>query len=424
MNKEINETSEAVETLDTENIKMSYKVIKSKPDSLGTIISKELKRPNGGYLKTILFMLITAPLLFWFIYVSALPKIKHFDETQKVPYKGVEIDVKMGDDLTLDYDVKNATIKIGDNKYIEIDEESLDKILNIDLNITNNKFFDNGIEVTIPKEVEVSSFDNYNNMLYAVCYNENKTGLRELLISDTIVADLNLDGMESIDGETYEKNDNKSVAAFKRTYESATIYYGDQLLDGEIGTKTLANRVNTLEDSLKYSVREEGQGEEVIVHLDELADLKLSELSFFKDAPGIYYSEADGVLRLYNYKDDMTYLFITYVNNQAFYCKATDLLETNYYNLFVTKGFDDPESTGYRTFVITTNNNMYAFRINEDADESVLDEILEKFGYNRETISIKTVQEVVPANIVEDSVSNNTMEEIIEDANLTEAEAN
>jgi hypothetical protein len=100
----------------------------------------------------------------------------------------------------------------------------------------------------------------------------------------------------------------------------------------------------------------------------------------------------------------MAYVFISYVNNQMFFCNADDLLETNYENLYVTSGFDDEESAGYRTFVITTDNNMYAFRVNSEADSSVVTQLLAMFGYDRDSLEIKTVQEMVSVESVNESL--------------------
>ena len=242
---------------------------------------------------------------------------------------------------------------------------------------------------------------------------------------------MDLSGMESVDGRVYERNSDTSVDAFLETYDKSVIYYSDKIAGGEFGTKTLAGRMNNIEDKLTFSSRGNAEKEEVVVNIDELRAMKLSELSMFESAPGIYFSEADGVLRFYNYKDDMAYLFMSHVNNTMFFCNATDLLETEYANLYVTKGFDEPTDAGYRTFAITTDNNLYAFRVNSDADDIVLTEILAYFGYDRESIKVKTVQEVISNDAVENSISENALNtealeetgEATEEVEETEVEA-
>ena len=397
--------------------KMEFRKVDDPTKKDGTFdkMSKFINGKNSTFIKSMLFLMITAPLMLLCMYNLGKPKVEVFSIEQKIPYHGTEIGVSMSkEDLTLDYEIDHATIKLND-KYIELDNDTIDNILNTDLNIINNKFIDNGMEYTIGSELKVESLDNYNDMLYIVYKNKELNGMREVLVSKDLKDGLVIDGMQSVNNgsDIYESNTTLSVNAFTRAYDNSVIYYSDQLLGGEIGTKTLVSRVQNIKDNMKYSILEHGQSEEVTIKFDELRDIKLSKLSALKSGPGVYFSEDDGVLRFYNYVEDKPYVFVSHVNNQLFFCNADELLETNYLNLYVTRGFDDPESAGYRTFAITTKNNMYAFRIASDADENLVSELFNEFGYVRENLSIKPVQEMVSTDVVENTIvveSTNTLE--------------
>ena len=394
-----------------EDVKIEFKKVEA-PKSGGKLY-KAFKGRNGKFYTIMLAMLLTAPVILQGFYLAGLPKIEKFKPEHKVDYKGTEIGVTMSkEDLTLDFEVDNAVVKLDNGKYIELSSDILHNILNTDLNIVNDKFTDNGLEYSIGADLKITSFDNYNDMMYIVYKNKEFTGMREVLVSKDLLDGLAIDGMQSINNGIYESNTETSVAAFTRTFENSVVYHSDQLLGGELGTKTLVSRVQAIKDGMRYSTLETGVTEEVVVKFDESIDLKLSELSSLQSAPGVYFSEDDGVLRLYNYKDDIPYIFVSHLNNQLFFCNADDLLETNYLNLYVTRGFDDSTSAGYRTFAITTDNNVYAFRVSSEAPDQLLSELLDKFGYNRDNLTIKPVQEMVPTEAVEESLNEQALQTI------------
>ena len=78
----------------------------------------------------------------------------------------------------------------------------------------------------------------------------------------------------------------------------------------------------------------------------------------------------------------------------------------------MTRGFDDSTSAGYRTFAITTDNNVYAFRVSSEAPDQLVGELLDKFGYNRDNLTIKPVQEMIPTEVVEESLNEQALQNI------------
>lgn len=420
-NTENTENTEGIEHNEQKDNKIEFKKVQCKVETWIDKFNKTLNGKNGGFIKTLMLLLITAPIMICLLYTMGKPKVERFKAEDKVPYSGIDISVKMSkDDLTLEYGINNAVIKLDNGKYIEINKETLDNILNTDLNIVNNKFTENGLEYNISEDLKIKSLDNYSDRLILVMLNKEMTGMREIIIAKDLIDGLTIEGLQSVNSDIFEENNETLVKAFTRTFENAIICYSDQLLGGELGTKTLVSRVQAIDDSLKYSTldTEAGEHEEVTIRFDELMDLKLSKLSCLSSAPGIYFSEEDGVLRLYNYEEDIPYVFVSHLNNQLFFCNASDLLETNYVNLYVTRGFDDPESAGYRTFAITTDNNIYAFRINSEAPDELMSELLNEFGYNRDNITVKPVQEMVANEVVEKSMN----EEVSSDKNTEEVE--
>ena len=185
MSQELNKEMTVGETEDT---KIEFKKVQSPKESSMMKFSKALKGPNGGYIKTILLMVLTAPILFYGIYSTSLPKVKTFKADQETMYHGTELDVSMDKkDLSLNYDVKHATLKLDENKYLEVNGDILKELLETDLNVINDKFTNNGLEYTISTDLRMSTFDCYNGFLLSTYYNKENTGGREFILSTELI---------------------------------------------------------------------------------------------------------------------------------------------------------------------------------------------------------------------------------------------
>lgn len=393
-----NEVNKEVESI---NENMSFKTFKTHKDTIFDMVRKSYNGVNGRFYKVMTAMLLFAPIIFYWIYISSLPKPLEYDESQKVEYTGTVIDVKMNKNNMLDFIPKHLTVKQGDNRYAEIDESIIKDFDATDLNVTDNKFKLDDTEYEVDTKMELNNLDCYNDYMLAVYRNQSNTAQRIIIYSSQNYSQLGLDlnDMQSVEGDVFEKNNQLSVSAYKQSYDNSTLYYAEEIAGGTLGTKTLQSRVKKIEDNMKYSELNEGDTENVTINFDELGTLELNKLSALKSAPGVYFdTSTQDVLRIYNYKEDIPYIFVTYVNHPSFMCNESDLIETNQQGLYVVDGFSDSESVGYRTFAIATKNNLYAFRIDAKATDDLVEEVLNQFGYTTEGLTIKKVQSVVDVN--------------------------
>lgn len=385
--------------------------VKRKENSMFGTFKKFIARRDNVVTKFLMLVILTFPLVIYSVIGMEQINEKQLTVEQQIDYIGTVINLGIKDKTSLTYDIDNLTIKL-ENKNIEIPGEQIDTWENTEIGLIQDKFTVDGTEYNISKNLSLSTLDCYNDFMYITYSNEEKTAMREIIVSKQQPSGVSIDGMKSVDGKVFELNSQLYVKSFTDSYDNSFLFYADSVAGGELATKTLANRLTSLEKSLKYSNTVEQ--EEVTINIKDLGTLKLSQLSAIKSAPGMYMSSADGVLRLYNYNEDIAYVFITTINNPTFMCNAADLIATNIDNLFICEGFDNEESTGYRTFALTTDNDLYVFRVASEASDSLVTELLAQFGIDRTTIEVKVVQSVV------DTSSIKITEESTEEINETE----
>lgn len=405
------ENEPVVESMDDLGEKFNGSIGKLKKKGKTVRMSKHF-----NFLKAILIMFIAfVPLVSYIAYDEAIAQVDLEHKTmidklfeKKVPaeliteYQPTVLNVGYNKDAgTLIYDIEQASVKL-DKYFINISKDTIDKWMNTELNVLADSF-DEKTEQPHGKQFLVRSIDSYNNMLYVNYLNSTGTAARDIIISDFIMTSgLNINDMKSLDNKLYEYTDDTTVMSFIESYNDSFIFYSEAIAHGKLATKTLGNRLNDIDSSFRYTPVKDVTEENVIINFEGAGTLNLGKLTNFKGAPGIYLSTQDGVLRLYNYADDEAYVFVTYVNNDSFMCEASDLLNTNYDNLFVCDGFNDKESVGYRTFAIKgSGDQLYIFRVLEIADEKLVDEIFTAFGIEKDKIEVEVVQESVDIENVE-----------------------
>lgn len=338
---------------------------------------------------------------------------KKVPEEQLTEYRPTVINVGYNkNSATLTYDIEQASVKL-EKYFINIGKDTLNKWLNTELNLDKDSFDSSNEQPG--KQFWIRSIDSYNNFLYINYLNETGTAARDVIVSDHIFkAGLPINDMVSLDDRLYESADDTTVMSFVESYNDSFIFYSEATGTGKLATKTLSNRINETESEFTYTKIEDVTEENVIINLEGVGALELGKLTNLKEAPGTYLSTQDGVLRLYNYVDEEAYAFITYINNVNFMCEASDLLNTNYDNLFICDGFDDKESIGYRTFAIKgKDDQLYVFRVLEFADEQLLVDILKTFGIEKDKIEVQVIQESVDVEHV-DGVNEEGAESIFE----------
>lgn len=359
-------------------------------------ITERLCKINIVWVITVGALLLTYGLII-------LSTVVPYNKENKVKYSGIELNVKMvntDSNIRLQYEPVSLNVKVSDNdykvqRYLEIDSEIFSEWQSDKLNIKEGKFKVDNTEYEITDDLSLLTLDCYNNFLYATYTNNNSTAMREVLISKEMPSDLVSDEFDKVAKNTWELSKNKSIKTYKYSYDSSRLYISDEIAGGKLGSKSLVKRINKLENNLKYSEIDLDAKEKVIINFEELGSIDLNSIKDFNNSAGIYLSNTDGVLRLYNYKTDKTLIYVTSINNSTFMCNDTDLVETNYDNLLITNDFDNKNSVGYRTFVLKTENNMYVFRLDTDAKDSVLKNFLNKFDIDSDKIEVKVVQSVI-----------------------------
>lgn len=332
-----------------------------------------------------------------------------FNKEQQVEYKGIELNVKMlndDGDIKLQYEPVNLTIKIQDaqkenkqeSRFIEIDQEVIKSWQSDKLLITDNNFIVNNSEYEVPDDMELVTLDCYKGMMYATYANSNSTAMREIMLGDVVPEDFDTTGLKRSGFYTLKETTDLKAKILKDSFENSIIYYTDILAGGKLGSNDLETRVKSIESKLKYSVLGENEVERVVINFDELGSIDLNKIKEFNNSAGVYWSNSDGILRLFNSRYNEAYAYVTSINNPTFLCNSSDLLMTNYDKLYVTTDFDNPEGTGYRTFALSTESNVYVFRVAKHIDESFLTDLLKQFDIDRDNIKIKVVQSVVEDN--------------------------
>ena len=278
-------------------------------------------------------------------------------------YSGTLLNVDMDKTTNkLTYDIDRLTIGIND-EYVSLNSNALNYI---DIN-------------------NIKTLDCYNNFLYTT-FNED-AHIKELLITDNIIKELDTNNMKQINDKMYHLNNGENNKILKYIDNDSYIMAS--------GKETDENKevIRNIEDNIEYSkITEESDGEEVIIDFSELGQLKLSKISALSEAPGLYVNYENNILGLYNYIDNKTYITVSSINNKYFKCEDNSLIETNYKNLFITNEFNVANSYGYKTFALTTDNKIYIFRILEDKDNNILKDLLNMFDIDANSIEIKNIQ--------------------------------
>lgn len=347
----------------------------------------------------VLIMIIT-PLL---IGIYNIVDTYTFSDKQSIKYVGTEFDISMinnDGNIRLSYIPKHISLKICTNdkknttRFLELDD-SIIKKLQTDINISDNKIKKGTETLEISNKIELDSFDYYNGFMYVTYKNNTDTALREFMISDGFSEDMSTKGYKYSGWRCRESKTEKNIKSYKNSYDDMLIYLSDKLLDGKLKDISMTDKINSIEKKLKYSELSSKKPEKLVLNFNEIGSININAIKDFDKSAGLYWSEEDNILKLYNYKKDKELVYITHIDNKVFNCRAEDLIETNYENLYITSDFDNKDSVGYRTFVLANGHSLYVFRVNKEANESVLVNLLNEFNIDRDKIKVKIVQSVI-----------------------------
>ena len=312
--------------------------------------------------------------------------------TNYADYKCTSLDVKMNKD-TKQIDCLVDTITVN-NGAIGISMKEPEWIsTNIDTNsdsylINNNKYI-------ISNKTHVGVIDLAYDMVYIQYVNDEKTASKEIIFCNSKPNNIDLNGIQKKGNRYFEKINILNAKAYINSYNNSFIMLTESLSGGNLTLRSLENTLNDIENSIECSVIE---NQNMTINIDELGTLNVCNIPEVSNNPEILYNSDNGVIRVRNKSENIDYIYIFGINNEAMGIYIEDLVETTTDRLFVHKEFDNPESIGYKTFAIKTDNNLYCFKLNEVNYKTLQEEIFTELKMNVDKIELKKIQIVVPYN--------------------------
>lgn len=368
----------------TKNAKNTAKLLNKEPiEKAKAFIQGMDKRTSSAITLVVLTILLSI--------ASNKFNIKAMDSSAKVDYKGCIIDITMNNETNqLTYDLKDASIETKTN-FINLENCGW---LKSDINTEFNEYTVDNNKFTISKDTSLSSLDVKKDCVYAQYNNKENTASKELVLATDIPNDIDLVGVEKQSSRFYEKSNPIQVKSYMNSYNNSFLMTVETLAGGELITKSLKKTLEDIESTATFSDKE-NTNYSIHLNFDEIGSLDLSQIDEVKESPEVIYTRDDGVLRVRNSKQDIDYIYITYVDNEKINCKATDLVATTNENLFIHKNFDVEDSVGFKTFALKSDSNLFIIKLNSINYESIQTDIFEQLGIDADTIAIKTIQKVV-----------------------------
>lgn len=236
------------------------------------------------------------------------------------------------------------------------------------------------------------SLDNYGEFTYITYTNNADTRLTEILLAPQLPPEVIVKSDKSLFTTVFGNSDEINIVA-----EGNTIKGQQRLPYGYLYTAVTSEKLpdsiefkNSVESdiiaNIKYSAKSETK--DVVININGIGQVSLSGISVIKDGPGVYYGK-DKILRLYNYKTDVAYVWVTNINNSLMLNTIANLQNTDYNNVYADKDYKDKDKMGYRTYSIMTKAGIYTIRLNEDAPAELFDEMMIAMNIKKEDAKIE-----------------------------------
>ena len=246
------------------------------------------------------------------------------------------------------------------------------------------------------------SLDNYGGFTYITYTNDDKTSLNEILLDTKLPPEASVNGKQSFVTNLFNSND----LVIEQT--GNTVKGKQQIPYGYLYTAVTSEKLPSTSDfktnveseivaKLKYA--EPPKIKDVIININGLGRISLDSISELKSGPGIYYG-TDKILRLYNFKDDLAYVWITNINNSLLMNTAGNMRTTEYNNVYADGDFNKKDRMGYKTYSIMTKGGIYSIKLNEKAPDGMLKELLSVLNIKKDDAKIE-----LPFKISDDTVA-------------------
>ncbi|MBO5386746.1 MAG: hypothetical protein J6A59_01195 [Lachnospiraceae bacterium] len=291
----------------------------------------------------------------------------------------------------LDYNINSISINTLNNTYVELQNITW---LKNNLNTKSDYYMIENEEFLIDKNTQYGSFSITDTTVFIERINKQRTGNKELLLCNRLPYGINTNLMQRNGLRFKESSNPTQVKTLANSYDNSILMLSETLGGGKLSIESLQTPLLNMEYSMHKSDKLEG----MYINFDEVGQLNIMEIPEVNNSPGIVYSKDDKILRVKNMSEDIEYIYISHINNEKFGCFAEDLIETTDEKLFVHMDYDNPNSIGYKTFAILSENNLYCFRINGLYHESLRLNIFEQLGIDMSEIEIKKIQRVIDNN--------------------------
>jgi len=326
------------------------------------------KNTFAGFI--VCFMVVTL-LIFRLFSDTYIPYGLALIDSELHKYNGTSITLSMNEeDNSLNCMITTACIKtkrgsilsVGNFRWVRSD---------LSPEISNYKIGDKTYNITT--KTSLNSFKFNSSLAYMQYSNVENTGNKEFIIMDANIDTVDTSDMTSQGVRLKLKNSLLQNRISANTYYSAFIMLSETLSGGRVKHNELTDELYTMEDSMKYSSKDNYT---ITLNFDGTGELKMSEFDGIINNPEITYIRNDGVIRVASTSDDTTYMLIGCINNDVMGCAAKDLLNVNNSKVYINK---NEVSDEYTTLGFINENNLYLIQFNNKYREVLINNVLNQF---------------------------------------------
>lgn len=380
-------------------------VSKDADKTLNKLNIRNKKNYNKKYFKDTSIVIIRAAivlvmLLAMICVATYSQRNKEFADNEKqaaVSSSGTVLNISMNSANKLDYSVKSVSVYNAQDETDEDDKENIYTELNsinwvgTDIDCESESYSIDGVETSISKETSLNTIVLNSTYFYIEYINSENNAAKEILFSAAKPDDVDTSDIQKQSLRYFESSNPVVDRAYTNSYNDSFLMLTERIGGGELTITTLKNEIEYLESNMKVADMSNG----ITLEFNELGSINLSNFEELGDETQVIYSSSDDVLRISNREDNIDYMYIFNINNETIGCNATDLLETDIENVYITKTFDDSESYNYRTLALATENSLYCVKFNIDYYESLKTELFEQLGIDNSELKVKTIQSVI-----------------------------
>lgn len=284
------------------------------------------------------------------------------------------------------YNIDKVSISSNNNEYLNLSNLAW---LRLDIDTDSEQYEIDEKTYTLSKKTFLKTFDIKQDSVYLQYSNIESTALKELILSKE-VPNIDTKSLQT-HGRFKESANPIKIKTTANSFNDSFIMVVEALAGGSLNIESLKPQIKIIESQMSKSVDTDG----IKVNLEELGTLELNKFDELKTSPELIYTEDDGVLRLRNSSENIDYIYISSIDNETIGCKSSDLLATTNDKLFVHIDYDDIDSIGYKTFALKTDTNLYVFKLNKLAHDSLQKELFNQLGIDVDKVEIKTIQTVI-----------------------------